>query len=129
MVLVVLVDKISKYKWSSYSEYISNSKIVDIDFVLNIFDKDRKKAITMFKDFHEKSSEDKCLDIIENKRLKDEEAIEIIKNTCNIPHCIDLQKLEKDDRDKYLKSIKEKGLSTRQLSRLTGISRGVVLKA
>ncbi len=83
----------------------------------------------MFKDFHQKSSTDNCLDITENKRLKDEEVIEIIKMICNIPHCIDLQKLEKDDRDKYLKIIKEKGLSTRQLSRLTGISRHIILKA
>lgn len=32
-------------------------------------------------------------------------------------------------RNKYLKELKEEGLSTRQISRLTGISRGIVLKS
>lgn len=42
---------------------------------------------------------------------------------------MDLQKLELEKRNKYLKILKEEGLSTRQISRLTGISRNVVLKA
>ncbi len=70
-----------------------------------------------------------CLEISETKRLKDSDAMKIIKNICNISHCIDLQKFHVDERDKYLKIIKERGLSTRQIARLTGISRGIILKA
>jgi putative transposase len=63
------------------------------------------------------------------RRILDEEAISIIKTTCNINQCSDVEKLERDKRDIYLKALKEKGLSTRQLARLTGISRQIILKA
>jgi REP element-mobilizing transposase RayT len=124
-----IVKDISEYKWSSYSEYVGKHKVIDSDLVFSIFSNDRKKAISVFKEFHKKSSDDNYLDIKENKRLRDNEAIEIIKNTCDVFHCIELQSLEKDERDKYLKTLKEKGLSTRQIARLTGISRSIVLKA
>jgi len=124
-----LAKEILNYKWSSYPEYLGKNRIIDNDFVLDIFNKDREKAISMFMEFHKKINKDDCLDIKENKRLKDNEAIEIIKDICNIPHCIDIQKFDAAQRDRYLEMLKEKGLSTRQIARLTGISRGVILKA
>jgi len=123
-----LAKEILEYKWSSYSEYLGKNRIIDCDFVLDIFNKDREKAISMFTEFHKKRNNDNCLDIKENKRLKDNEAIEIIKDICNIPHCIDLQKFEREERNRYLKALKEEGLSSRQIARLTGISRGIILK-
>jgi len=124
-----LVDDIKEYKWSSYLEYIKENKIVDTDYILKILDNDRKKAKESFKEIHKESSKVNCLEIQERRRIKDKEAIEIIKNTCNITHCSDLQNAEKDIRNKYLNKLKEKGLSTRQIARLTGISRHIILKA
>ncbi|SNT22183.1 hypothetical protein SAMN05446037_105520, partial [Anaerovirgula multivorans] len=48
---------------------------------------------------------------------------------CNLKSCLEIQKIDQHMRDKYLKRLKEEGLSTRQISRLTGISRGIVLKS
>jgi len=124
-----LVKNFKEYKWSSYSEYISRKRIIDSEFILGIFGKDRMKAISMFEAFHKGETDTRCLDIDETNRIKDSEAVEIIKKTCKISHCIDLQKLDKGERDNYLKIIKGKGLSTRQIARLTGISRGIILKA
>lgn len=125
-----LVQDIAKYKWSSYSEYINQCKMIDKDFILGIFHQDRKTALLLFVEFHQKQSNDGFLDINENKKLTDGEAAEIIKQICRVTHSIDLQKLkEKEERDYYLKALKERGLSTRQIARLTGISRGIVLKA
>jgi hypothetical protein len=45
-----------------------------------------------------------------------------------INQCSDVQKLERDKKDRHLKALKEKGLSARQLARLTGISRSIILK-
>ena len=123
-----LVKGSLEYKWSSYSEYLGKNRIINSDFVLDIFHENREKAISMFIEFHKKINKDDCLDIKENKRLKDDEAIEIIKDICNIPHCIDMQRFEAPERSRYLKVLKDEGLSTRQIARLTGISRGVVLK-
>lgn len=124
-----MVEDIKDYKWSSYGEYIDKTIITDTDFVLDIINNDRKKAISMFKNFHQKESNNKCLDINERRRIKDSEAIDIIKSLCNINHCIDLQKIDKNQRAKHLRTLKEEGLSTRQIARLTGISRYIVLKA
>lgn len=124
-----LAKEIWQYKWSSYSEYLGKNNIIDSDFVLDIFHNDRDNAISMFKEFNQQNSTDICLDIKEINRIKDDEAIEIIKDTCNIPHCTAVQRLDKGERNEYLKVIKQKGLSTRQIARLTGISRGLILKA
>ena len=42
---------------------------------------------------------------------------------------VDFQNLDLSKRDKYLKKLREKGVSIRQLSRLTGVSIGVIRKA
>ncbi|MDD4569457.1 MAG: transposase [Tepidanaerobacteraceae bacterium] len=124
-----LVKDIKEYKWSSYNEYINKSKIIDSDFILDLFNRDREKAKKLFEEFHKIENNIQCLDIDENRRIKDSEAIEIIKEICNIAHCTDIQGFHKDVRNKYIKIIKEKGLSTRQIARLTGISRHIILKA
>lgn len=123
-----IVNDVASYKWSSYSEYIGKNTIIDIDFALSIFNNNREKAIESFKEFHQIENDDVCIDIEENKRLTDIEAIGIIKKTCHVGHCNEIQELDKNERNKYLKILKEKGLSTRQIARLTGISRSIVLK-
>ena len=124
-----IVKDIRDYSWSSYGEYVNTRKMVNTDYVLNMFSHDREKARELFEEFHQEESNIKCLDIDQRKHIKDNEAIEIIKNTCNVSHCIDIQKFHKSKRDESLNWLKEKGLSTRQIERLTGISRHLVLKA
>jgi len=126
-----IVKDIKEYKWSSYSEYLSKSKnqLIDEDFILGIFNRDKNKAKALFEEFHKIEEDSECLEINDKKRFKDKEAKEIIVKTCNVVYCSDLQKLHKNERDEKIIILKEKGLSTRQISRLTGISRGIILKA
>ncbi|MEA1940139.1 MAG: transposase [Candidatus Caldatribacteriota bacterium] len=54
------------YNWSSYREYTSKTKIVNIDFALSLFfDKKKDKAIEKFKRFNKESNKDQCLEITE----------------------------------------------------------------
>lgn len=124
-----MVSDVGNYKWSSYTEYIEKKDIVDTDFALSIFSNEREKALQNFKAFHQISNDDHCLDISEKKRITDKMAIGIIKRKCRVSHCGEIQTMEKGQRDKHLKILKKEGLSSRQIARLTGISRGVVLKA
>ncbi len=124
-----VVNDVEDYRWSSYSSYIGRNEMVDIDFALNLFSNNRKNAVESFREFHKFIDKNDCLDISENTRLTDEDAVKIIKELCQINSCIEIQRMEKRQRDKYLKALKIKGLSTRQISRLTGISRGIVIKA
>jgi len=124
-----LVKDIADYKWISYGEFINKADIIDADFIMGFFGEERISAIDNFKAFHETLSNEGCLDIKERKKVADNDAIEIIKRICNVPHCIDLQTTEIEKKRKYLRLLKKEGLSTRQIARLTGISRVIILKA
>jgi REP element-mobilizing transposase RayT len=118
--------------WTSYNDYMaSSSKLTDIDFALNILDFDPKKARIVFKELFASSIEDKLLflDERDHKRPKDSEAIRIIKRVSELEHCGDIIDKDKGERDKILALLKKEGLSIRQISRLTGVNRGIVLKA
>ena len=61
-------------------------------------------------------------------RVTDEQASVLIKKIAKCDNVSDFQNLDIVTRDKYLKKLKDKGLSIRQLSRLTGISISIVRK-
>lgn len=125
-----IVNKIENYKWTNYNDYIEKSKNTDIEYVLNIFNTtNRERAINGFIDFINKDNEDECLDMPDKRGLTDDEAIKIIKAHFEVEHATDLQKLDTNKRNSYIKILKdEHDLSIRQIERLTGISRGIIQK-
>ena len=58
----------------------------------------------------------------------DEQAQKIIAKISKCKNVAEFQKLDIKSRDKYLKKLREKGLSIRQISRMTGVSFNVVRK-
>lgn len=124
-----ITDDVSSYRWSSYNEYTGKPEIIDRDFVLNMFSEDRETALSEFQSFHKKPSDQECLEIHEFKRLKDHEAIKVIKEVSGFSDIAAISGLSKEERDKHIRKIKAKGLSTRQIARLTGVNRSTILKA
>lgn len=120
---------IAKYRWSSYNDYVKSSKLTNTDYVLSILNKDRNKARELFTKYVYDDNDDLCLEIEDNRRITDEEARSIIMKICKTTNPSDFQKLDMQSRNRLLKEIKESGLSIRQIERLTGINRGIVLKA
>ena len=53
-----LVKDISDYKWSSYSEYVDSVSIVDSNYILGIFHRNRDIALRLFNEFHQKQSKE-----------------------------------------------------------------------
>lgn len=123
-----LVKDNSGYKWSSYNDYMNNSGITDKEFALEIISNDNRKAVEEFIKFHAEQNEDKCLDIEYKIRLTDEEAKEIIREECRVKSTLELKDYEKEKRKNSIELLKNKGISTRQLERLTGISRAIILR-
>jgi len=118
------------YKWSSYIEYIGQSKFIDTGFVLGIFAEEREQSITFFKKYMNEQADDHCIEISEARRITDEEAKKIIQKYGNVKIPTELQHMEKIKRDEIIRKIKEvDGVSTRQIARLTGISQSVISKA
>ncbi|SHJ57504.1 REP-associated tyrosine transposase [Paramaledivibacter caminithermalis] len=121
-----IVEDISKYPWSSYREYIAKPMICDIEMALSLFTEDRQKAIALFKGFNLEKNNDVCLEYNQNVRLNDEEASEFIKGIAEVKSPLEIQNFKNEKRNKIIKKCKEKGLSIRQIERLTGVSFGVI---
>lgn len=118
-----LSKSIDEYKFSSYNEYINKPFMVDIDFCLGIVDKEQ------FVEFNNEFNQDICLEIEDdNFRLTDDEAREVIRKISKCKTITEFQNLSLDKRDKYLKALRNQGLSIRQISRLTGIGFNIVRK-
>ena len=116
-----ICKNIDGYKFSSYNEYINKPNLVNVDFCLGIIDKEQ------FIEFNNEFNDDICLDIRDNDfRLTDEEALKIIWKICKCKSVSDFQKLDKIKRNYYIEKLYKHGLSIRQISRLTGLSRKIV---
>ncbi len=66
---------------------------------------------------------------VNEEKLESQEALDTMKKACKIRSVDDWQKVGRNARDNYLGRLKQEGLSVRQISRLMGLNRGVVLKA
>lgn len=120
-----IVKSIDDYRFSSYNEYTGedSSNIVDCEFAFSLMKKDK------FIDFNTEKNDEVCLDIDPKEfRINDSDAIKIIKKVSKSDNATEFQELPQEKRDKFIKRLKESGLSIRQISRLTGISRSIVEK-
>jgi REP element-mobilizing transposase RayT len=120
--------------WTSYDEYMGSPdpvQIVNADFVLGMFHENADRARILLADFINAapSGTEDFLGQNVARKPRDSDAMDMIKELGNLRHCNDLINTEKVERDRILSTLKSKGLSVRQISRLTGINRGVVLKA
>lgn len=120
-----LTKTVADYEFCSYNEYIfaEDEQITDIEYILGLINEEK------FERFNNEANDDECLEIQDCKfRLTDEQAKKVILRVAKCKNASEFQELNIKKRDKKLKKIKEKGLSIRQISRLTGISKGIVEK-
>lgn len=110
------------YPFSSYSEYVNRRVFVDTDFVFDIISRED------FIEINNQTIEPNCLEVNDavTVRVTDEQAKQLIKKYAKCDNASDFQALDTKTRDHCLKKLREKGLSIRQLSRLTGISFSIV---
>jgi len=112
-----------QYQWSSYNEYLKSNNLVDVGFVLGMMDRNE------FIKFHNQQDDEIFLDIRDSKfRMTDVEAKLIIKEVSGTENTTDFLNLSIIDRNIFIKELKERGLSIRQISRVTGVSKGIVEK-
>jgi putative transposase len=127
-----IVEEIANYKWSSYNEYFNkNGVITDIDFVLSILNSDYVKAVKEFEEFMAEENKDKCLSyrVKRRKQLSDEHVAKLIKKIIKSDDIYILHNMNKNERNKIIKKLKQQGASIRQLARVTGLGRRIIEKA
>jgi len=116
-----LCKSIDKYKWSSYGNYLGKSGFVDTGLAFGIIGKNN------FKTFMNDERDDNCLEDIDRiKRLTDEELINAIEDKFKIK-VIMIQYEPRETMKQMLKGALEiEGVTTRQLSRVTGVSANII---
>lgn len=115
-----IAKKPEDYSYSSYTEYVKKPNICDVDFVFGMMDK------TEFKEFHKESGKFE-FKVTDSKKKSDEEVIFLIKKEYKIENPQDISKMPRPERNKIIAELKLK-YSTRQLQRITGVSRSVISK-
>lgn len=110
------------YAYSSYAEYLGRGFLTDTDYVLQLCTTDE------FIGLHNALVVTECMEISDKVivRVTDEQAKKLIQKIAKCNNASEFQELDIAKRDKYLKKLREKGVSIRQLSRLTGISFSVI---
>jgi DNA-binding NarL/FixJ family response regulator len=94
--------------------------LVDTEFTYSLITKEQ------FIDFHKEENSDLCLEMEEQFRLTDAEAKLIIQKITKCKTITEFQALDKTKRNLYIQKLFSKGLSIRQISRLTGVSKKIV---
>jgi len=113
-----IVNNVEDYKWSSYKEYISKPRLVDVKFYLEMIDNNECKAIEKYKDFMKERGQEECLEY--SIKLTDVEAIKQIKQKCGDNIIEEIQRMSTEEQEKVVRYIKEiKGISIRQIVRIT----------
>ena len=111
------------YEWSSYRLYSAPATFVDTRPFQELLGEGARYAAFIAAD-----NDDKCLDCDLLPR-GDVWARKVIQDCLNAQNGTALQDFDRQARDAALRQLKEKGLTVRQIERLTGISRNIVQRA
>lgn len=119
-----LCSKPGDYRYSSYADYLADGAAVDTDFALQMLPREE------FVQFNNEANTDTCLEITKPGRraVTDEQARGIIWKISHCQTITEFQSLDEAKKRRCIRKVHEKGVSIRQLSRLTGISKGMVEK-
>lgn len=119
-----MCSKVEDYPFSSFAEYLHESTFVDTEFALGMIDR------SDFTNFNNTPNSDACLEIATPSRraVTDTQAQVIIEKISHCSTITEFQSLEARKKERFIKKIYDRGVSVRQLSRLTGTSKGMVEK-
>jgi REP element-mobilizing transposase RayT len=115
-----LCKSAEEYPYSSMCEYLTFPKLTDTTFALSMISKEQ------LIEYHQQENEDHCMDMEEGFRLTDEDAKQLILEIAKCRSASEFQQLDLSERNTYIHKLHEKGVSIRQISRLTGISKKIV---
>lgn len=133
-----LVEMAGNYNWSSFQHYTGNecNRIVDveIDLILSMFSQDREKAVKIFEEYSHDLFDSEFIEYSDKaKKEKVKDLAGSINNILKRNHTtLDELKMitDKTCRNRIVKEIKETtSASTRDLARITGLSKDLIFRA
>ncbi|WP_079478111.1 transposase [Halobacillus salinus] len=119
-----LVQRVDVPQWTSYQDYFRTAGLINTEKALTLFSPNMPTARKLFAVHMAESDKEEYLDL--PVRIKDSDVMDFLKDK-GIEHNSQLQHMNKQERDSILIELKNrKGVSIRQLSRVTGISKSVI---
>ena len=115
-----LCKSAEEYPHSSMQEYLKHPVLVDTEFARSML------PGTQFFEYHQEVNDDKCLEMEEHFRLTDDDGKKLMFKVAKCKSMTEFQQLEAAKRNASIRKLHENGMSIRQISRLTGISKRVV---
>lgn len=112
--------KVSEYPWSSYMLYGDSSSFVDTSMLQGLIG-----DMEAYRTFVSGDLVDECMEF-ETRVHDDSWALSVIRHYLHSENGTILQSYSKRQRDEAIMDLLNKGLSRRQLERLTGISKGAI---
>ncbi|WP_096156448.1 transposase [Bacillus sp. FJAT-45066] len=123
-----LASNVKDCHWTSIKQYMSHPTFIHTDFVLKLFSSNRQEALTLFMQYMSKPNQDQCLEYEEIIKLSDEEVRKCLREL-GAASSSELQRMDRPKRNRILVRMKKmKGVSLRQLARVTGISKSLIQK-
>ena len=119
-----LCKAVSEYEFSSYNEFLSTPFLINREFV---FECTTKQSFLLL---HSNINDDNCLEIQENSkhRITDEKAQMIFQKLTGCKNENAFISLSKIKQQNYIQKLHDAGLSIRQISTLTGVTKRIVEK-
>jgi hypothetical protein len=122
-----LCKEIKDYRWSSYNDYLRKSDLTDTTFIKSLFSEDKELATKAYCSYMLKEQNGNCME--EDKTYLPDEKLEELFRGFGLRTSKELLLLDKGRQMEILKKLKIlDGVSTRQLSRATGIARSFISK-
>jgi len=124
-----MVEKADDYKWSSYNSYLNKDnyfrKMLDTDIILGLFAVDREVAIKEYIKFMNEESQERFIDLQEEKMImEDEEAIDLWETMLLMRGFDNDNKEKMKIPDSCIKEFKEQtNLSLRRMAAITGLNK------
>ena len=120
-----LEDRPGSFRWSSYLAYEKGTgSVTDTRFAIDLFGS--RDALIRFV---LESNDDTVMDEESNdRRLRDDWAQSIMRNITKCQSVPEFQQLERPLRKELIIKMHQAGLSSRQISRMTGTSKTTILK-
>lgn len=125
------IAKMEEYQWSSYQEYVKESKIINEKQILLLFNNCQKEAVKDFVEFHRASiRQENMNDFMEYEmvgKLNDEQARKYLIEILGLKNIQEIATYSVTKRKEKLKKLKGiRGISNMQIARITGLSKRMI---
>lgn len=129
-----LVVKPEDYSWSSCKEYYMDSSVMNgltnTAHALAMFSERQAAARTLLRQFANLQGFERVLEIDRQERKSDDELRAYMEHLLAGQSILRLMTMNKGERNRFLQQVKKvKGVTQRQIARVTGLNANIIFKA